>query len=145
MEFLVLDRHTVTYAIPGASHLVISIRDPRHTFPDLPHNQQRIGTLRQSFADIDREDTWIQAKKFDSSLADEVLGFVFSKVNEASLILCQCDGGVSRSSAMAAALSVILDGSGADAQFFEHPRYLPNMLVYKTVLQRHFGPMVVQE
>ena len=48
------------------------------------------------------------------------------------LCICQCDGGISRSAGTAATLSYIL--SQDDTWVFNSPRYLPNRLVYPTIL-----------
>lgn len=47
-------------------------------------------------------------------------------------MICQCEAGISRSAGVAAALSYIYNGS--DAWVFQDPRYHPNMLVYRTIL-----------
>lgn len=50
-------------------------------------------------------------------------------------MICQCEAGISRSAGVAAALSNIYNGS--DAWVFQDPRYHPNMLVYRTILNVH--------
>jgi hypothetical protein len=52
------------------------------------------------------------------------------------LCICQCDAGISRSAGTAAALSYI--ETQDDAWVFTDPRYLPNRLVYRTLLDIHY-------
>jgi predicted protein tyrosine phosphatase len=70
---------------------------------------------------------------FTENDADQILDFVESHP-EAELIIVHCDGGVSRSAGIAAALSKILTGS--DFNIFNSKRYQPNMHVYRTILNR---------
>jgi hypothetical protein len=48
------------------------------------------------------------------------------------LCICQCNAGISRSAGVAAALSYIV--SQDDSWVFENPRYLPNRIVCRTIL-----------
>ena len=50
-------------------------------------------------------------------------------------IVVHCDAGYSRSSAVAAALALALNGRGADDEFFVKGNYCPNMHVYNTMLK----------
>ena len=62
----------------------------------------------------------------------EIAQFVRSHP-DAEVIVCQCEAGISRSAAVAAA---ILKGNGQDDMpVFKSKLYLPNMLVYRTVLR----------
>ena len=73
---------------------------------------------------------------FTRAMADTVLALVASHP-EAEAVVCQCDFGVSRSSALAASLGQILLG---DASFiFDHvpARYRPNMHIHRLMLERH--------
>jgi predicted protein tyrosine phosphatase len=56
-----------------------------------------------------------------------------SNINKENNIICQCDSGISRSSGMAAALSLIYNKD--DLWVFNNPKYRPNMHVYRTILK----------
>lgn len=56
----------------------------------------------------------------------------FAKKNKDKLIVCQCDAGISRSSAVAAALSKIHNDD--DNWVFNNKQYRPNMYVYRILV-----------
>jgi hypothetical protein len=60
----------------------------------------------------------------------------FLEQYDAGLIICQCRSGVSRSPAIAAAIARVYDLD--TTPFFTTSRYVPNLLVFKTLL-RTFG------
>ena len=53
-----------------------------------------------------------------------------------NLCICQCDTGISRSAGTTAALSYIVNQD--DAWVFEDRRYMPNRLVYRTLLDVYY-------
>lgn len=140
MEFAILNRINAQIYKCDVPHLYISMTDPEHSFAELNDNESRIDTLRIKFDDIDCNCDSIDGKRlpkyFDESKADQILKFVEeNKDNNPELIICQCDAGISRSSATAAALSVLFNGNGSDKWIFDYRN--PNMLVYNTLLN-HF-------
>ena len=107
-------------------HLLISISAPNDK-PKLPKNKNRIATLSLEFHDFDRQ--YDGFKLF--SKEDALNVFEFLKQNkDIKNIVIHCDAGISRSPAIAAALAKIFNGD--DSKYFE--KYLPNMLVYKTMI-----------
>ena len=76
----------------------------------------------------------IGIKPFDNKDAKNIVDFVETFKNEVDLIVVHCEAGISRSSATAGALSLILNGS--DKEFFEGS-YIPNMLVYRKILNMY--------
>ena len=90
----------------------------------------RVGLLRLVFEDITQPDT---PRSFTSSQAAEILDFVASVWDEADAFLIHCDVGLSRSPAVAAALSRIYYGD--DGQWFELG--FPNRLVYEVLIETH--------
>lgn len=115
------------------NHILISISDPdrKVNIPSVPHCKARLD-LR--FHDIQ---TAVDEKltSFDASMADEILEFVNENINLADAIVVNCQAGISRSVAVASALSKILNHT--DDQIFSHG--LPNMLVYTTILDSYFS------
>ena len=63
--------------------------------------------------------------------AKKVVDFV--EKNKENKIIVHCDGGISRSSAVVAA--ILKAYTGDDSRIFDSPRYSPNMWVYRKVLE----------
>jgi len=140
MKFLITNRYGITYLKPEVDHVVISICEPENSFPDLPENNKRLGLLQLKFTDLDRVDTARQIGQehmlMTKDQAKEILIFVNEYKDKVGLIICQCDGGVSRSSGTAAALSKILNDD--DEWVFSSRNYIPNMHVYRLLINEHF-------
>lgn len=100
-----------------------------HECPALSE-ENRVGLLRLVFDDITRPDT---PQSFNPALAAEILDFVASVWDKADVFLIHCDVGLSRSPAVAAALSRIHYGD--DGQWFELD--FPNRLVYEALVETH--------
>ena len=94
--------------------------------PEL-NDENRVGLVRLVF-----EDTWEAETdgSFNAGLAQEVLEFVEAMWNRVELFLIHCEVGMSRSPAVAAALSRIHYND--DGRWFE--MYFPNPLVYRLLL-----------
>ena len=107
-------------------HLMISISAPNDK-PKLPINKNRIATLSLGFHDIDK--SLKEYKIFSKKDAYKI--FEFLKLNKSiKNIVIHCDAGISRSPGVAAALAKIFNKD--DSLYFK--TYLPNRLVYKTML-----------
>lgn len=141
MKFYVLSRSDVQQEVIKkfkTFHIHIFITDPEREFPVLVNNNYRVGTCRVKFDDIDTNVDSINKrlpKYFDDQKANKIIDFVDKKLtyNTVNAIICQCDAGISRSSAVAAALSLLLNGKRSDNWIFKY--YRPNMLVYSTLLR----------
>ena len=64
--------------------------------------------------------------------AEEIANFAKEWWNKVDQIVVHCDGGVSRSAGVAAAILKYFTGD--DSEIFDNPNYYPNMLVYRMVL-----------
>ena len=133
-------------------HAIISIGEPESQQGESPdqakfaNNKQRIGLLRLQFYDIDitslTNNGYIievqkALKKYEHGLftdehAEQILNFVEDMKDKIELLICHCEAGISRSSGTAAAILRILTGS--DNKIFNDPKYFPNMLVYRKIL-----------
>ena len=121
------------------SHIIISIRSPKTETVSIPYNESNAGVLFTCFHDLDHmpksEHVCLGSIKpyvlFDEEMAKEILCFVKLHENEIDLIVVNCEAGISRSAGVAAALSKILNDE--DEYFFKE--YLPNMLVYRIMLE----------
>lgn len=106
----------------------ISIATEAGTWPEL-HTENRVGLLRLAFGDVEfaGRDGGITTED-----AGQILKFVLRWQDEVDCLLVHCEGGVSRSPAVAAAVFKVLTGQDADYLF---ERYTPNMLVYRTIVE----------
>ena len=89
-----------------------------------------MGLLRLVFDDITEPDT---PRSFTPALAADILDFVASVWGQIGVLLIHCDVGLSRSPAVAAALSRI--HYREDGPWFELD--FPNRLVYEVLVETH--------
>lgn len=125
------EREIRTYNVKH-THIIISIRSPKTNKSIIPYRPNCLDILYLDFHDLDGVHFPSSADyKLISSLdAEKVWEFVNVYKDKISLIICQCEAGISRSAGVAAALSKVLNNR--DTEFFK--KYLPNMLVYRTIL-----------
>lgn len=143
-EFFVYSRDAIEAIRPhDVPHIIVSIQTPKD--PDavkLPINDHTLKVVNLVFHDLDDRamahvelrDQY-EADCFSPGQARQILAAV-KAYPEAQALLVHCDAGISRSPAVAAALSKILVGD--DTNFFK--RYHPNMRVYRTILEEHYAP-----
>ena len=120
-------------------HIIVSITTPGDPYAPakIKTNENTLGILRLSFYDLDRVEPGVEELEcdlFQPSQAKEILTFVDAHPT-AERFIVHCDAGLSRSPAVAAALSKILYGD--DSRFFR--QYHPNMLVYRSILDAHYN------
>lgn len=125
-------------------HAIISMVSPGVEDANIADNENRVGLLRVFFYDIDYGSPRMDKATLDfidhtygdglftEAQAREILDFVDGVKDQVSLLVCHCEAGISRSSGVAAALSLILNGS--DKEIFESKQYIPNMFVYRTIV-----------
>lgn len=92
--------------------------------------QNRVGLLRLVFEDTTQAG---KPESFNAIQATEILDFVELVWDEAEVLLIHCDVGLSRSPAVAAALSRIYYND--DGQWFNSD--FPNRLVYQLLVDEH--------
>lgn len=132
VNFLVLNRFDVATVKPDVPYLVISVTDPERDEAVLAESANRRAVLRLRFHDKGTRRPLAPGKVvMTSEDARTVIAFVQAHLDEGQLIVCQCEGGISRSAAIAAALSRILQGE--DRFFFQH--YAPNDWIYHLLLE----------
>lgn len=124
-------RSTNLYKGLYENHLLISIGS-KSTKLDIPNLPSCKGVLKLEFDDI--LCCAVDKVCFNSDDARKILDFVDSHINSVSLIVCQCKAGLSSSTAIAAALSKIINHKD-DGIFM---KTIPNMLVYTTILDEYF-------
>ena len=132
LQFIVLNEYSVQKYNIAEKHIVISITSPGYEHPKLPESKSRVGLLQIKFHDIDK--TIVSKGKtypvFTKEQAKTIIAFFNQYRNKVNSIICQCEVGVCRSPAVAAALA---KGIGQDdSKFFKY--YCPNMYVYRLLL-----------
>ena len=136
MNVLIENRETITKIDPDASYMVISVTEPKSKtwtgsvaeHPYIPRNKYCKDILKFMFADTDDENDPDCIQEHHAKLFWD---FVQTHIHYTYFIYCQCDGGICRSSAMAAA---ILKVYGEDNSHVFKTK-VPNMLVYRTLLE----------
>ena len=133
------------------SHVMIRITDPKNDFPPLQDNPKRTAVLEQKFYDLDGDAVmrgWSEEEKekygggcFSNPQAREIVEFI--KLNNPKRIIVHCDAGISRSAGVAAAIAKFLTGS--DECIFGNRRYIPNMFVYRKLLNAFMEVENVEE
>ncbi len=132
VDFLVLGRHDIETVLPDVPYLVISVADPDRAEAALAASPLQRAVLRLRFHDKSGPRAALSGKvAMTQAVAHEILAFVREHLSEVALIVCQCEAGISRSAAIAAALSQIVQGE--DGFFFAH--YAPNDWIYQTLLE----------
>lgn len=133
MNVIVMDRVDAirySYRPQEQKSAVISISSPafsyrEHIYPS-PYNGI-VSVLRLCFDDVDGGKDCIT-----ESDAEAVKRFV--NAHKDKLIIVHCDAGISRSAGIAAALMKFYNGD--DTPIFDNPKYCPNMLCYRTMLNK---------
>ena len=119
-------------------HIVIGYRTPAVKYPEIKYSQNCVDHMEVGVHDIHLQDidAWNQrgGVVFTNQNAQEIINFVEKNRNKMNLVVCQCDAGISRSSATAAALSFIYNGD--DSWVFDNRKYSPNELIYNTILAK---------
>lgn len=135
MRFDVFNRERIENYNTPEKHIVISIADIKSKRPEISKVDSRVDALFVQFSDLDRivptmpKD--LKDSLFNKRLAEAIWKFVDKYKDEVGLIIVNCEAGISRSSAVAASISKVLNDD--DAAFFKH--FLPNMLVYRKMLE----------
>jgi len=136
VSFLILNRFEAAAVALDVPYLILSITDPERleaTFAASPHQK---AILRLQFHDKSGPRAAASGKTaMTPEQARSIIAFVREHLAEVQLIICQCEAGISRSAAVAAALSRILQGE--DSFFFTH--YAPNDWIYHTLLEAADG------
>lgn len=105
----------------------ISITTTANDVAEIPE-ENRVALLRLVFADVTVP--WKGYDMFTDHHAFDILDFVTHNWEKMNTLLVHCDMGISRSSAVAAAISRLKFGN--EGEFVEDP-YDPNPVVYRTL------------
>jgi len=124
---LVLNRFSAMDFTAEKPYVVISVTDPDKPDVLLQLSPNLRGLLRVRFHDIHRPKPGFIL--MDADQANEIAGFVRQWHDKVEIVVIQCEGGISRSAAIAAAIAHRF--SGDDLYFFQ--KFLPNQHVYDLV------------
>lgn len=134
MNFKVLSRREIENYRTNEKHIVFSITDPEEEkYVKLPDSPTRLGFIFMKFPDFDRELEGYPYNYlvFNRHMAQKIIKFFKIYKDKITLVICQCEAGISRSAGIAGALAKSIGQD--DSYFFKH--YLPNMLVYRLILE----------
>jgi len=112
------------------SHLWISIFGTGDTAVELAPNPHRVETLYQKYDDITCSHP--PYLLMSEAQAKEVVDLVEKHKDQVSMIVCQCEAGISRSAGTALALSLWLNGN--DSGIGSKWCYVPNFHVKRMIL-----------
>lgn len=115
-------------------HIAISITDPKSKSVKLINRKNSLlDILELQFHDLDKNTSNTKYDKFlfTDHDAKKILDFVIKYEHLVETFLIHCEAGISRSAGIAGALSMIYNND--DRKYFQS--YLPNMLVYRTILE----------
>ena len=141
MDVVVYSRGAIERVPPQeVPHVVISITSAADDVARIPPSPETRAILRLSFADADvAHDPPLVL--FDAAHARAIAAFVREHRDHVERIVVHCDAGLSRSPAVAAAITKWLGED--DAPWFK--RYRPNSLVYRTLLDALMADDVMAE
>jgi len=149
MKIVILSRLFAEKIVPEVTipHAVISITSPAESKPpEFQINEFTKAVLRLECYDLDEPDLNDKDRNevlahyghgiFNDAQAEQVVAFIMKMKDMVKAIICHCDAGISRSSGVGAAISLILNGS--DQKIFNDRRYLPNMFIYRKILDQYY-------
>jgi predicted protein tyrosine phosphatase len=131
--FQVLSRRDVKHLAPEVPYVVISITDVSKTHPVLVESPFCLGVLPLFFDDVEptRKEYYGSKRPMSREQAAEIRQFVEAHLEQVELVVVNCEAGMCRSPAVAAALWRWLEPGRAS--FFE--AFRPNGHVYRTLLE----------
>jgi hypothetical protein len=128
MKFLIMSRDKISKFTFPHRYAIIGIVGHGCEHPLIPEGY--VDLLQLNFYDTDFYiSDYPSIQKED---ARKILEFVEKNKDKVDMFVVHCNAGISRSSGTVAALSFIYNGDAA--WVFSDRRYIPNMLVYKTIL-----------
>ena len=135
IKVLVLGREEIKDFISEKPYLIISVTDPRNPEAEIIQSSNLVSILRLKFDDIGKPNKFQFENSTDILMnvdqAKQILEFIKRYLSAIKLIVCQCEQGISRSAAIAAALSRILQNE--DEYFLKN--YWANRWVYDLLIE----------
>lgn len=119
--------------------IIISITDVENKPVRFSSNANIIASLHLIFDDVYGD----EANHMSIDDARKIINFYKDYKDIVSTCIVHCEAGISRSSAIAAALMTI--DKQEDMDIFENPKYAPNKHCYYTLLNTYYGSFPEQE
>jgi predicted protein tyrosine phosphatase len=126
---------TISIVSPGAEKALFANNIFREAelhlkFYDIDFSNERMGNSKAEILKV------YGHGKFTDKHAEQIINFVQEVKDKVKGLICHCEAGISRSAAVAAAISLIINGS--DKEIFDDTRYIPNMYVYRKILNLYY-------
>ena len=129
MEILVMSREQARLFEHDKPYAIIGINGTHNSEISYIYSDKMVTVLRVEFDDIMRPLKGMTL--FNADIAEQIWKFVDWIHDEIDLLMVHCDSGISRSAAVAAAISKVYNGHCT--KYFNW--YCPNQHVYKTMLK----------
>jgi predicted protein tyrosine phosphatase len=123
-------------AVYPYNHICIGYRTPKTYYKPIIFSPWCKGHIELWVHDYGVRDKGEGLIIFSKNHAKEILNLVLKAKENIQHCVVQCDAGISRSSATAAAIGKILYND--DTFVFDNPRYIPNSHIYSTILRTYF-------
>jgi len=128
MKFWIMSKHEAGEFSSYDKYAIIGVVSHYDAQPRLQKGY--VDALQLKFYDVDFETELFPAITTEDAV--KIIEFVEKNKNRVEFFVVHCNAGVSRSSGITAALSLIYNGD--DTWVFSNPKYRPNMLVYRKIL-----------
>lgn len=127
-SFIITNRNTMEQALSlsDKEHIVISVCNKNSTHPDIPLSSSTVDVLKLKFDDVRSGKNAISYRD-----AQKIVNF-YRKNSKVPCVVVQCDVGISRSAAIAAAIAKYSTGSD---YIVSDGSYIPNSLVFETLMR----------
>lgn len=137
MQIIIHNRNSVRHVDIKEPHAFISITEPEECLTHIQPNRWCEGILGLRFSDVD--DLLLKSLgpkglvPFNEIHAKSIINF-YQSLPPINYLIVNCDAGICRSSAIAAAIHVMRDELDMDRAIFDNPLYEPNRRVYRMII-----------
>ena len=135
MNFYVLSRQSAkseSYRLTEPT-LIISITDPALELNSFADNKNIVGICRVQFDDVTKENARPSDVLMSPEDAAKIKDYVISYMDKVENVIVHCEGGISRSAGVMAAIQRYITGD--DSSILHSSRYLPNDHCYRLMLK----------
>ena len=134
MNFYVLSRQKAmneSYRLNEPT-LIISITDPALDLNSFADNKNIVAICRVQFDDVTKDNARPCDVLMSTRDADKIKEYVISYMDKVETVIVHCEGGISRSAGVMAAIQRYITGD--DSAIMNSSRYLPNDHCYRLML-----------
>ena len=112
--------------------LIISITDPALDLNSFANNKNIVAVCRVQFDDVTKANARPSDVLMSPRDADKIKEYVISYMDKVETVIVHCEGGISRSAGVMAAIQRYITGD--DSEIMNSSRYLPNDHCYRLML-----------